>query len=94
MILRLTASLLAITTVCAAVYAEFVLSYSGLMGGREAVYAAGYEVLLGSTFNESIGDSLLTVVVYTLPECISVLVLYHVYAMLGRTMGLAPNKSD
>ncbi|MEO0474561.1 MAG: hypothetical protein AAF085_01140 [Planctomycetota bacterium] len=90
MAFRLIVSLLALGTVCMGVYIETLLSYAGVFGGRGFVYDMGYEALTSSSLDESMGDSMLTVVVYTLPECFAVLLLYHVYALIGRSLGLEP----
>lgn len=92
MLFRITVSLLALFTVLAGVFTEMALSYSGVSTFRDTVYNALYEAAPVGVLDSSVGDAMLTTMIYTLPECFIVLLLYHVYALIGRSMGLGPTE--
>ena len=87
MLLRISASLLAIGTVMLVVFCELYLSYSGLMMVRDTVYFEMYE-WLSSLTDETFADALSTTLVYTLPECFAVLLLYQLLMVAGRALGM------
>jgi hypothetical protein len=94
MLFRAIVSLFAIVTVAVLVYSEIALSYAGLMSPRDMIFDAGFDAFATRSLGEAFGQAALTTTIYTLPECLVVLMLYHLYAWIGRAMGLAPNASS
>lgn len=80
MLTRLLASLLALASVAVMVLIETLLSNMSTLALRSSLYDALSDLAMNSPMGLAAGDAMAMVIVYTLPECLTLLALYHVYA--------------
>ncbi|MGB0767539.1 MAG: hypothetical protein ACPGYV_07490 [Phycisphaeraceae bacterium] len=93
MMLRVIASLFALVTVVAAVFCESYLANAGYLSVRDDLYDWFLNAGPGGGA-VAVWDAACLAMVYTLPECLAVIGLYHVYAAFAKSTGFGDGAPD